>query len=189
MKAPLQLVIFIILSTVFTSCGSVPGWTTMYKSIENGQYSYYDCSSRNNTPDSIKIISTESIKSCFFNDTTKITWLLFVHMDCKQTVWQEFELYRHYSDHINFIIINDDYNPASVQKEMEKISHPIYFIDPVYSNSRTKNTRLFINELFNNKVGRDFSSNFITHNGEILEMTWDVDDEMLEKAIHEVLND
>lgn len=188
MKVSLQLVIFIILSTVFTGCGSAPGWTTRYKAIDLAQFADFDCGMNETGAGSLRIISVEDIKECYFKDTSRITWLLFVHMDCKKSVWQEFELYKQYSDNINFIIINDDFNKSTVKNEMDKISHPVYFIDPVYCNYRTRNTRLFIKALFNDEVARDFSSNFITHRGEILEMTWDVDEEMLEKAIKKVVH-
>lgn len=155
----------------------------MYNKTCKNQFVDFNCSTTYDNIDSLVIIEASDIKNCYFQDTSKITWLLFVHIDCKKTVKKETQLYQQYKNKVNFIIINDDYSLNSVRESIDAISYPIFLIDPKYRNLRTSNTKHFISELFNPDIGKRFTSNFLTYQGKILEMTWEVNKEMLDKAI------
>ncbi len=183
MKKNLLYIFIFTIPLILASCASTPGWSTMYNKTCKNQFIDFNCSTNYSNIDSLVIIKASDIKNCYFQDTSKITWLLFVHIDCKKTVKSETLLYQKYKDKVNFIIINDDYSLNSVKENIDAISHPIFLIDPKYSNSRTSNTKLYISELFNPDIGKRFTSNILTYRGEILEMTWEVNEEMLDEAI------
>jgi hypothetical protein len=184
MKRIVNIIAISIIVIIFNSCGSMSGWTTRYKSVPVGKCEKFNCSSKNEiTKEKILQISPQDIQSCYFKDTTKITWILLVHIDCVKSIEKKMLFFNKYKDNFNLIVISDDYNIETIKEEEQKIAYPIYFIDPSYSNSRTRNTKLFIESLFNKQVGKEFASSIFVFKNEIVNMTWNIDDNTLNEII------
>lgn len=174
----IQIIVFIIV-VVCISCKTS---TLFHKNIP---LRYFTCEDKGVLlKKSIVQISANNIQECFIADTTKITWILFFYYDCMQSVRNEVNLYRNYSDYFNLVVISMNYDIKNIKTEEKNLEYPIYYI-PVSTDRMRINTRIFIKEIFGDNIRKDVttSSNIFVSHKQIISWSYDITDSLLQEVI------
>ncbi|HBS85400.1 MAG: hypothetical protein A2W91_16460 [Bacteroidetes bacterium GWF2_38_335] len=165
-----KIALFIFTSVVLCNC-YMPGLTTHYKNVKKAGTSPFNCEMKNeSSTKGIIEIKAQDVRNCYLIGNNKITWIIILYYDCMGSIYDSYNLYKKYKDDFNFLVISENYDVDKIKAEERKVGHPIFFIDHTNHWMRTKNSQLFVEEIFGKDVPKEatYSSQIFVFNDKII---------------------